>query len=488
MSKFDYAKWAARHLVSSSGPVARELEEGAQSETARRLEINEVIRNAGGRVQEVEGKPTRRRVELINEGWGSSGFYPTETLQRAAKNKIFHAGLHMYMNHPSRTEDRDQPERRVEHLAAVLATDAVFRDGGLFAEAEIFSDWNPVVEAKADHIGLSIRAMGESIDGEVEGKIGPIITDLTEAISTDFVTHAGRGGKVLELIESAVDNRAKGRVEEARNVGEWLEAFIHSTFTARVDDGFGEGYISREERLALSSAIGAALDAFHSDVKENAPQLYERDPFSMPDPSELDVEEGWPNRDKRRNSGGDDQKEVTRMGDEERLSALETRLSEMESKHADELAEKDQEIQEARDGTERAEDALIQEKAKTIVAEVLDTDDIQKMNLPERAAQRIERQVLGSKLPIVEGELEREVFEARILKAAREERDYLKPASKRGRVTDVGGHDPLAEVALDEDGEVEGETPLTEAEKKALEDEFGKLGLDESQVSAAMEV
>jgi len=176
------------------------------------------------------------------------------------------------------------------------------------------------------------------------------------------------------------------------------------------------------------------------------------------------------------------------MGDEDRLSALESRLSEMEKKHAEELAEKDQAIQEATQGQERAEDALVAERAKGTIDDVLGSDEIKKFNLPDRAIKRV-RSAVESNLPIADGQLDREVLEARITRAVKDEHEYLKPVSEKGKVTGVGGGvSPLDGITVAE-GEVrQDQTPLTEDEKKALEAELQTAGLSESAAKTAAEV
>lgn len=72
------------------------------------------------------------------------------------------------------------------------------------------------------------------------------------------------------------------KLQEARNVGEWLEARLHLMFTQIADDMFGEGRLTRDERIALSSAIGGALDAFRATIEERAAGLYDRDPYRDP--------------------------------------------------------------------------------------------------------------------------------------------------------------------------------------------------------------
>lgn len=81
----------------------------------------------------------------------------------------------------------------------------------------------------------------------------------------------------------ARESRRALPLAEARNVAEWFEASIHRDFTNTADYMFGEGRLTRDERIALSGAIGAALDAFRGTLAERAPGLYGRDPYKMPD-------------------------------------------------------------------------------------------------------------------------------------------------------------------------------------------------------------
>ncbi|RHA38732.1 hypothetical protein [Cellulomonas rhizosphaerae] len=220
----------------------------------------------------------RLLIRLIDAGKGSSGVYPAEVLKAAAESKVFAAGTHMFIDHPGENESYDRPERTLKDLAAVLVEDARWdkEAKALVAEARVYSRWAPALAEMADDIGVSIRAYAESTTGEWNGQPAKVITELTEAISVDFVTRAGRGGKVLAVIESA------RRVEEARNVGQWVESRIHAGFTEIADDMFGNGRLTRAERITLSNGIGAALDAFTAVLEEKAPQLYERDLWDTP--------------------------------------------------------------------------------------------------------------------------------------------------------------------------------------------------------------
>ena len=148
-------------------------------------------------------------IKLISPGIGSSGYYPAETLRQAAEDGIFKRGTQMFWvtpsDHAMRTED---PNR----LAAVLESDAEYlengRDGaGLYATANIFSDFESLVTEKAKHMGLSIVGEGQREVGTLpDGREGLIVTEITNGYSVDFVTKAGRDGKVLfESADGAED-------------------------------------------------------------------------------------------------------------------------------------------------------------------------------------------------------------------------------------------------------------------------------------------
>lgn len=146
-------------------------------------------------------------VKLIAPGWGTSAFYPADVLERDGP-KAFPKGTHMFLDHPTITEGKERPERSVRDLVGALTGDARWMaegpDGpGLYGDAEVIAPFRDALDDLAPHIGVSIRAMGEAPEGEREGRKGPVLERFDSGISVDFVTAAGAGGKVLELMESA---------------------------------------------------------------------------------------------------------------------------------------------------------------------------------------------------------------------------------------------------------------------------------------------
>jgi hypothetical protein len=65
-------------------------------------------------------------LKIIDAGWGSSGYYSADVLKRDGP-KVFTSGLHMYLDHPSVTEEADRPERSVKDLAGERGTSGAAR-------------------------------------------------------------------------------------------------------------------------------------------------------------------------------------------------------------------------------------------------------------------------------------------------------------------------------------------------------------------------
>lgn len=384
---------------------------------------------AGG--QKPKGRRFRARI-IQGDIQGSSGFYPAAMLKRDAG--VFREGLPVFLDHPGATESYDRPERSVRDLAGRLATAAVYEGDGLYADVEVYEHWAPVIEAMASDIGMSIRASG-TVEASTQDDIrGPIVTSLAEAASVDFVTAAGAGGKIVALLESArsesellrqaaealappfkkkddkpgdaagkaaddaedatdggadeddenadgtkkdklpafLKNKKKSAVSEARNVGTWFESRIHSAFTGMADDMFGEGRLTRDERISLSSAIGDGLQAFTSRVEADCPHLYQRDIWDDPEPAQAAMAE---NNTKGAPVSGSTEKQTP----PDREATSEVTESAREKDLAVKLAEAQNELAEARKATA---DELAALKTR------LDESDAEKLRLTNDKAAR----------------------------------------------------------------------------------------------------
>lgn len=146
-------------------------------------------------------------LKIIQPGWGSSGYYPASVLERDGP-QVFRAGTQMFWDHPTAAEEAERPEGSLQNLAAVLVSDARWNNNGpagpgLYADARVFEGYQNHVNELAPHIGVSIRASGRAIQGEAEGRRGPIIQEIALAKGIDFVTKPGAGGQILQMFEAA---------------------------------------------------------------------------------------------------------------------------------------------------------------------------------------------------------------------------------------------------------------------------------------------
>ena len=152
------------------------------------------ILEQGGGASSATG--ARARITIISPGQGSSGYYPPETIAEAAP--LFTKGKHMYLDHAMRSELADRGTRSLGDLIAVFESDAELTpSGALVADVKIMPQWREFIREAYPYIGVSIAADGEM---DADGNI----TRLTAVESVDFVTKAGRGGKVEALLESAL--------------------------------------------------------------------------------------------------------------------------------------------------------------------------------------------------------------------------------------------------------------------------------------------
>lgn len=211
-------------------------------------------------------------LRVITPGWGSSGYYAPELLERDGPT-VFTAGTKMFWNHQTDAEEAARPEGDLRDLAGELIEDASWNaDGpegpGLYAKAKVFSHFRDTVEELAPHIGVSIRAMGKASSGTVEGREGTVIDALTHGMSVDFVTEPGAGGKVLSLFEAAGRNPKEGELtmEEAKELKEAQDAALEArTELAKRDaadilrDAMSEAKLPEAATKKLTEALPAKI-------------------------------------------------------------------------------------------------------------------------------------------------------------------------------------------------------------------------------------
>ncbi|WP_163540830.1 hypothetical protein [Occultella kanbiaonis] len=366
----------------------------------------------------------RLRVRIINEGVGSSGAYPRETLEAAAVANVFHKGLHVYLDHPSVTESYDRPERSVKDLAGALATDAVYESGALYADLEVFSTWRAAISEMADTIGLSIRASAVVEDGEYAGQQLPVVKEIAEAYSVDFVTKAGRGGRVMEVIESArattravargvaeatVNDRreqlnalVKDAHGDADNKWVWVRDFDDTTvwFEIETNDDMGiyaQGY-------ELTDDVATALTGDRVEVRVRTEYV----PVTTPTPA-TEAAPSVPSRPAGQSTANESKEDTmaTTQIEESRLAQLETdagRATALETELTEARRERDEARQEVTESHREADTATAQ---AVIAAADYEFNDLEQAGLM-------------ANLPLVaeSGRLDRDAFTTRVTEAA----------------------------------------------------------------------
>ncbi|PYG00169.1 hypothetical protein SAMN05216184_104108 [Georgenia satyanarayanai] len=392
-------------------------------------------------------------ITLITPGVGSSGVYPAEVLEAAATNKVFPAGTPMFADHPGETEMYDRPERSIKDLAAVTVEDARWDGGELVAEAKPFGPWREVLHEMKDAIGCSIRA-GATVSESADPATGkPIIESIDQAISVDFVTKAGRGGRIREVYESArersplivteatvVEASNQQRSEELRQLvrdahatGSGQYAYVIDydetarTVTFEVENGGNSGTYT--QTYTVTNDVATALDGTPVEVQRVV--------------TYVPVTESVPSRPAGQSTATESLKEDTMASiqiEETRLRQLETdagRATALESERDTLTRERD----EARTAVTEAHRETDRERAARIIAEA------------DHDFNALEARGLLADLPLGEdGRLDQAAFTTAVTEAAAAAQEAAGTGRVRGLGGDTqftGGDTAVSESAID---------------------------------------
>jgi len=206
-------------------------------------------------------------IKLIAPGKGSSAFYPSEVLKRDGPT-VFKAGTHVYLNHPTAAEESQRPEGDVANLAGVLTTTAVYHENhskgpGLYGRMKVFADHAQLVEEKAAHVGMSIRASGIAESGKTRDGV-PVLKQLTGAESVDVVTKAGAGGMILT--EAAKTEYQQGELFESNKGG-----------SSEMDEATVQKLVESAVKAALAPVLAQQVPlterALRGDAREAATKI-----------------------------------------------------------------------------------------------------------------------------------------------------------------------------------------------------------------------
>lgn len=224
-----------------------------------------------------------RVVKLIAPGWGSSGYYPADVLKRDGPN-VFKAGMHNYIDHPTAIEERERPEGTLTKLGSTLQEDAYWLDDykgngpGLYSKATENTSFSPFLKDFAKDIGMSIRARGETHIGLAEGKSGKIVDSITSAKSVDYVTRAGAGGKILDLLESYrkepdTEKEQPPMPDTTNELQETIKIFNRRFVRGEATTRIASKLLPLKLSEAIKSRIIERLDAIETPLTESGDQL-----------------------------------------------------------------------------------------------------------------------------------------------------------------------------------------------------------------------
>lgn len=313
-------------------------------------------------------------VRIIAEGWGSSGYYSKKVLKDAAG--LYKSGTKMFINHPTRSELKERPERDLNQLAAYFIDEtAVWKDDGiygpgLYQTAKALPNYAEFLKEAAPVIGVSHFVLGKTRNGEVDGRKGPIVESIDVVLSTDFVTQPGAKGSIGALYES------------------WANSNIDT------DDETHE--------LQISETQGTLNMAENKDGSQISPEIVTE-------------------------SRGDWLARIEALREAEK--ATQTLMRENDALKA-QIAEKDNEINSLKE-------SLAKEQEKNILAEAATfaSDLIEKANIPEIAKERIKTTLIRN-ATMKEGRLDKDALKA----LAESEIEYaISLAGTGGVVRGMGG-------------------------------------------------
>ena len=272
----DGQAWILAHVYGLKSALQSERELRKEAERKMR-EPQDFSGDVIPLMEKAVGRDGTMPVKIIGPGWGTSGYYSPDILQRDGP-QIFTAGTKMFWDHPTDEEEAARPEGSLRDLAAELAEDAQWQSDnvfgpGLYAKAKVFTPFQDAVKELAPHIGVSIRGLGKAKEGEADGRKGPIIEEISAAKSVDFVTMPGAGGKILQLFEAArggaaPDDSGGDDMEELKKLQE-AHAELEGKYTAAETEIARLKEIEAENaRLKEIALLGKAKTLVGGKLKE----------------------------------------------------------------------------------------------------------------------------------------------------------------------------------------------------------------------------
>lgn len=171
-------------------------------------------------------------VTVLQPGFNRSGarYYPVDAIRHAVSEGLFD-NRKMFVNHPSASELRERPERNLtDWVSTVKETWIDEETGSIKARIKVVQNWFGDFlkqlqenDALAD-VGLSIFAQGQVQRKKIDGRLTDVVERFTRALSVDWVTEPGAGGRVDAIWEAYQPVRAKEQETNVLNTMSAAEA------------------------------------------------------------------------------------------------------------------------------------------------------------------------------------------------------------------------------------------------------------------------
>lgn len=256
----DTSQWKELKLgytdAGAGGEPAAPSESQRYTETARvglklkaELTTRVMVELASLREATVEPSDTGatiRNVTLIKPGFstntdkaGRPRYYPAATLKAAVAH---FEGVRAYVNHPSKSQVNDLPERSILDIAGywtnIRASDAGALVGDLktmknYAGQNVLPLIQEAIESHPGLVDVSINALGKTKIGEAEGRAAVVVESIVGANSVDIVTTGAAGGSFAgALLASDGGESITRQLLAALSFDEWRTA--HPDYVVKI--------------------------------------------------------------------------------------------------------------------------------------------------------------------------------------------------------------------------------------------------------------
>ena len=227
-----------------------------------------------------EGAHTVDNVRLIASGWSKNGrAYPESVLEASAK---LWEGVKAYIDHPSKSDQRNRPERSVSDIAGFYESIS-YKDGNVYARLKLLGTHRDqilplikeTIKSGKPLIGLSINAVGKTTKGEHAGRKGIVVESITHANSVDIVTTPAAGGGFGDSTLMMADDGWTSAVLESISIDELktarpdiLAAIVESCKTPRDSKALREAKKSESTHKELVEAANKELRTAQSKLEK----------------------------------------------------------------------------------------------------------------------------------------------------------------------------------------------------------------------------